>query len=356
VGGHHACALTAEGGVRCWGDNRYGQLGDGTTTMRSTAVFASGLTSGVAAIATGDWHTCALTMSGAVLCWGSNASGSVGDGSAVAQRNSPVPIPGLGSGVVAIAAGGADTCAVLTTGESVCWGRNALGQLGDGTTVDRNSPTSNSGVLGGVNAAAMAAGGASMAPGGDHTCMIAAAGSVVCTGDDSNGALGNGANTSTMSFVASFVSSDAVTIASNMGVSCAVASDGSVQCWGYGGHGQLGNGRTAAVNTPVTVPGLAVAGIAIGASHTCAVAATGAVFCWGDNSSGQLGDGTTTSHATPTQVPSLTAGVTEISTGSGTCALTATGAVVCWGPNSSGQIGDGSTSERDAPVPVFGFP
>lgn len=352
VGGRHACAVTAEGAVRCWGDNRYGQLGDGTTTQRPSPVFVSGLTGGVAAIAAGDFHTCALTTSGGVLCWGSNASGGIGDGSAAPQRYSPVPVVGLGSGVTAIAAGGADTCAALTTGDTVCWGKNTLGQLGDGSMADRNAPSPTAGLLGGVSPIPWA-----MAPGGDHTCMIASSGSVECSGDDTNGALGNGGNAGTMSFVACFVSSDAVVIASNLGVSCALASDGSAECWGYGGHGQLGNGGTAAANMPVPVTGLAGAiGLGIGASHACAVTMAGAVFCWGDNSAGQLGDGTTTSRTVPGEVPGLTSGVTEISTGSGSCALTGAGAVLCWGPNGSGQVGDGSTSERHVPVPVSGFP
>jgi alpha-tubulin suppressor-like RCC1 family protein len=352
VGSRHACALTQEGGVRCWGDNRSGQLGDGTTTQRRTPVFVSGLTSGVVAIAAGDVHTCALNNAGGVLCWGSNLSGAVGDGSTAAQRNSPVPVSGLASGVMAIAAGGADTCAALAAGNTVCWGQNVSGQLGDGSTTSRSTPAATVGVIGGVATIPIA-----MAPGGDHTCMIAVGGSVICSGDDANGALGNGGNASTMSYVASGVTSDAVAVAAGNAVSCALLSDGSVQCWGFGGHGTLGTGSTMPTNIPVPVAGLApAAGIAVGTNHACAVTTGGAVLCWGDNSGGQLGDGTTLQRTTPVAVPALAAGVGAIAASGGTCALTTTGSVYCWGPNANGEVGDGSTSERDTPVPVSSFP
>lgn len=352
VGGQHACALTRGGGVRCWGDNRYGQLGDGTTVQRTTPVSVSGLSSGVMAIAAGSTHTCALDSAGGVRCWGDNASGALGDGSAAAQSSVPVAVSGLAGGVVAIAAGGADTCAAMATGDSFCWGVNVSGQLGDGSTTSRGVPSATVGVLGGV-----AIGPGAMAPGSDHTCMVATGGSVVCSGDDTNGALGNGGNAGTMVYVSSGETIDAVAVAAGVGVSCALVSDGSVDCWGFGGHGELGTGSLAATNSPAPVPGVAdAAGLAVGLDHVCAVTTSGGVFCWGDNSSGQIGDGTTTQQTMPVPVPALTAGVDAIAAGGGTCALTTAGGVLCWGPNAYGQIGDGSLVERDAPVPVSGFP
>lgn len=392
VGLRHACALTPQGAVLCWGDNGDGQLGDGTTVQHATPALVIGLTQPIRAIAAGDQHTCALDSAGAVRCWGSNASGALGNGSSAAQSTTPALVTGLSGGVVAIAAGGSTTCAAMASGGAVCWGANSSGQIGDGSTMNRSAPSATTGVLGGV-----LAGATSLAPAGDHTCLIAAGGSVECSGDDTNGALGNGGNESVDTFVASGLMSDVVAVTASLAVTCALIDDGTVRCWGFGGDGELGNGISEASATPVPVIGLSgVTGLAAGLDHVCAVTGSG-VSCWGDvtgadltggrvigstggdgsdGSDGSGGDGSgsdggeasvgsgpadagdagATSPLTAASVVGIPGGIKSVAAGGGTCAITAAGAVLCWGDNTYGELGDGTTTPRAAPVAVVGFP
>src|SRR5207247_9922866 len=126
----HACALTRVGGGRCGGRNDVGDLGDGTATDRYTPVAVAGLDADVVAIAVGYAHACALTRAGRVLCWGGNRFGELGDGTTV-DRHTPVAVAGLGTDVIAIAAGAYDTCAVTGPGGAFCWGGNDWGQIRD---------------------------------------------------------------------------------------------------------------------------------------------------------------------------------------------------------------------------------
>ena len=142
--------MTNAGGVKCWGDNEYGQLGDGTTTDRLTPVEVSGPTSDVMMVAAGKYHTCAVTNVGGVKCWGKNDNGQLGDGTTT-QRLTPVDVSGLTSGVTAIAASWFRTCAVTNAGGVKCWG---AGYLGDGMTAQRLTPVDVSGLTSGVTAIA----------------------------------------------------------------------------------------------------------------------------------------------------------------------------------------------------------
>jgi len=349
----HTCAVTTAGGVKCWGDNRYGQLGDGTTTNRPTAEDVDGLTSGVVAVAAGDSHTCALTTTGGLKCWGRDLRGELGDGTTT-QRLTAVDVAGLSSPIAAIATGAAHTCAVTTEGGAKCWGDNAVGQLGDGTKIQRQTAVDVSGLTSGVVA---------VAAGSLHTCALTADGGVKCWGDNQEGKVGDG--TTTRRLTAVDVSGLTNGVAAIAGT-CALTRAGGVKCWG---PGVLGNGATWL--TPLDIAGLTsgVAAIAEGGGHKCALTVGGGVKCWGLNTSGQVGDGTTTLRPTAVSVSGLTSGVVAVAAGSGhTCALTADGGVKCWGAYDDGRLGDGTTLElarragapdpknRLTPVSVIGFP
>ena len=195
AGNGHTCAVTSAGVVWCWGANWAGQLGDGTNTSRLTPVSVSPRLPplDVIAVTAGDGHTCAVTRAGAVWCWGDNRAGQLGDGTTT-TRPTPVAVSGLGdSVVVAVAAGWGHTCAVTSAGAVLCWGSNADGQLGDGTTTDRLTPVVVSGL--GNGAAAIAA-----AP--RHTCAVTCAGGVWCWGWNGSGQLGDGTTTDALTPVA----------------------------------------------------------------------------------------------------------------------------------------------------------
>ena len=280
VGGDHACALNTAGGVKCWGLNSLGELGDGFacgSLLCRTPTQVTGLTSGVVAISAGLSHTCALveveppaTGYGAT-CWGYSHFGQLGDGHACGTHICPTPVQvtGLESGVAQISAGSLHTCAVLVAaGELQCWGLNAGGQLGDGTTALLRTTPVNVCPTGAVPPCLVALQGASnVAAGGFfHTCAaFAPGGGVKCWGANGSGQLGDGTTTPSLLPVdvcaagaqapcGATILSDASAAAVGNFHSCALLVDGTATCWGANDAGQLGDGLPGpASSTPVTV-------------------------------------------------------------------------------------------------------
>jgi hypothetical protein len=232
----HTCALVQDGQIACWGYNFYGQLGNGTKTRDSTTPIAVPGLGGVTAVATGQFHTCALADG--VECWGYNGDGELGNGTTIGS-STPVVVSGVGSFVGAIAAGSNHTCAWGIIGVA-CWGSNFYGQLGNGTTTNSSTPA----VISGLSVTAIAAG-------SNHTCALQTNGSVACWGYNSDGELGNGTTTNSSTPVVVGLNGVSEVTAGEFHT-CAL-QNGSVACWGYNANGELGDGTTNGSSTPVTV-------------------------------------------------------------------------------------------------------
>lgn len=347
VGQSHSCAVTISGGVKCWGYNNRGQLGDGSLLSRSSPVNVVGLSSGVLSVAAGpdSSHTCAVTKNGAAFCWGDNGDGQLGDGSTV-QRTSPVAVANL-TGVSSMALGANFSCALTGGGGVKCWGRNGQYQLGNGSSSSSTAPENVSGLSSGVT---------SLTAGANHACAVVSGGAAKCWGYNAYNQLGDGTTSPrSVPTPVSGLSSGVVSISAGSYHSCAVTSSGGAKCWGYNGEGQLGDSSNSQRASPVNVAGLTtgVLSVSSGGQHTCAVLSDRLMKCWGYNQLGQLGDGTTTTRNSPVSVLRLT-NVAMAGGGYGhTCAVTSSGAAKCWGSNSEGRLGDGTGASRSAPVNVL---
>lgn len=372
-----ACAVITGGRVACWGDNKYGQLGDGTTTSQPTPVVIpnfppAGAANAIVQVASAGSHNCARTTGGNVYCWGANTSpnqGNIGQlGSSGGNKSTPTLVAGV-SNVTSIGAGRHHTCAV-SAGKVFCWGTNRRGQLGNGTPgtpATSSAPLQVSGITDATSIAIASFGG----------CARRSTGGVQCWGqNNSHGQLGNGTTTFNSNGAAVNATPTNV-IATNgiaagaarggSGLGCVAQVGGAVTCWGdnkypngrYGagttGKITFGVGTASTAQAPIAVVGVANAtGIAVGRRHMCAIVGGGAVQCWGVGVNGELGNG-----ANPVMSGGLVtaigiANATQISAaGSSTCIVNNVGEVRCWGANDSGQLGNpagGST-----PTLVSGF-
>lgn len=341
AGESHTCGRAMSGQVVCWGSNGSGRLGDGTTNASGFPVLVTGVSDAVE-IATGVAHTCARRASGQVLCWGSNGNGQLGDGTTT-TRLTPTLVPGL-TDAVEIAAGGQHTCARRANGQIVCWGVNAVGQLGDGTTTNRTTPVTVSALAGAVELVA----------GNRHSCARTMSGQVLCWGDNSQGQLADAIATNRTTPVVVAGLTTAVELSAGGAHNCARLMNRTLMCWGDNGDGQIGDGTTSSSRrTPTPVVMLTMVDeVDAGGSQTCA--RSGAqVYCWGRGNLGQLGNGSSNQRETPVPVSTLSDAL-ELTVGNAhACARRASGWIACWGSNTSGQIGDGTTNNRFVPTTVL---
>ncbi len=254
---------------------------------------------------------------------------------------------------VAIAGGYSHTCAILKNGNVYCWGFNQLGEVGDGTTGNKISPTKITlpGAATAISARGVFLGGVSYSA---HTCAILLDQSVWCWGGNANGELGQG-DTAVYAGPVKVKNLGSVNrLAVGGAHTCAVNVNNDLYCWGRNASGQVGNGTVTPVLTPVLVLSGVTSKVTLGGAHTCIIKTDGNPYCWGANTNGQLGSGNFTATSGPGGAIAGLTGLVEIAAGqSFTCARTAT-TVSCWGRNAAGELGLGNTMQQTTPQVVPG--
>lgn len=325
------------------------------TNYKKTILFASLLFCGyhitnAQSIACGGWHSLAICNDSTVKGFGENATGELGDGTTT-DRNTPVTVTGL-SGIKAVSAGGdqleAHSLALKSNGTVWAWGSNLYGGLGNGTTTQALVPGQVL-LISGITA---------ISAGGWHSVALKNDGTVWAWGWNTDGQIGDG------TFVDKTIATQVPGLSGVKKISAgtyhvlALKNDSTVWAWGDNVKGQIGDGSTTDRNTPVQVSGLTgVVHITCGRFFSLAVKKDGTVWAWGENMYGQLGDGTTVNSSVPIQVSGLT-GITSAvaATGAFHCmAVKNDGTIWSWGRNTYGNLGDGTVADRHTPVQMTGI-
>ncbi len=337
----HTCGLTASAETFCWGFNWAGQLGDGTQTSRllpTPVLVPAGLH--FSAVSAGlEASTCARTPAGAAYCWGDGEKGQNGFNTLFVTAPAKVTLP-TAAPVIAIDAGFEHACALVAGGAAFCWG--------DGHPAPAAVAQPGGLALVSISSAVYA------------NCGLDAAGAGWCWGNNENGQLGDGTqiNRPSPTKVLTPAGVSFVTLVTAGLATCGLTAGGAIYCWGENDKGQVGDGTETLRLTPVQVhapPGVSFSRLSVGLSSACGIATSGTTYCWGNNAGNQLGDGTGNHRVLPTAVL-VPPGVSfvEISVGADhACGLTSIGAAYCWGQNEAGELGDGTTMLSKVPVRVI---
>lgn len=344
AGSRHTCALLEDRTVRCWGDNREGQLGDGTTTSSVRPVTVTGLTGSlVGSIAAGHEHTCAVMEDGTARCWGRNANGQLGNGTKV-DSEVPVTVTGL-SGIRSIHPGVSTTCATTLVGRVHCWGRG--GELGDGTVDEALTPRAITSLTNVTNLSVSSNGGRSNPI---HVCGVRIDGSAFCWGNNDEGQLGNNMQGISTTPVEVVGVDNAVEIHAGGGHAC-VRVNGAVQCWGAGRRVGDGTDQRRLVATPIVPTSAQPAGLFTGDTFTLMQTTEAALFCWGESGRGECGDGADFTPGGPVYNAPIATLTSHFNTrlfdagGAHACAYNDESDVTsCWGTNEFGELGSGEPS------------
>lgn len=344
------------GTLSCWGANSKEQAGQSPAAQRiDYPTEISSLENDVIMTSSGRGHSCALTSTGGVKCWGENNKGQLGNNSPLSTTTSiPQQVSGLSSGVIQISTGGNFTCALLANGTVQCWGLNSRGQLGNGTTANATTPTMVRNLAGSV---------VKVAANDESTCVLLASGSVQCWGSNDSGQLGIPLVTaqSSLPVLVQELNGVAVNIISGNEYSCVLMNSGKVYCWGNNNYGQLGNSTALGGSSykPLEVQGLTKAPIFIRSAglSACAIMSDKTAQCWGNNQYGQLGNGDGSGTAQNPN-PVVVGGGTPLTSIAdlrcsewSCCALLESRQAQCWGRNNVSQLANASANVSDAPNP-----
>lgn len=357
AGGSHTCGLAfaninTPGKLSCWGDNTYGQLGSGqnaagTAPQSNTPVKVDQGTD-FQQIAAGTLHTCGLTSSGALKCWGNNSKGQLGISPASGSTNPIIFIPTVIDDALTsylqVTAGASHTCGITSAKVLKCWGDNSMGQLNNGQPIQSYAPlVIDSGTLY-----------QNVSAGAFHTCGITTGGVLKCWGNNSSGQLGSG---DLLPPATPLVIVDLGTPYQNVSAgashTCGITTGEVLKCWGDNFPGRLGNRLPTPSYTPLVIDSANLyAQISAGSTHSCGITLTGELKCWGRNSTGELGNGLSETSHTPSVIDSTT-GYQQVSAGTfHTCGINSTGSLKCWGDNNSNQLGNGQSIQSYSPLVI----